>query len=273
MALQYAYPLLKQDRQIVIDAVTQNGLALQYAIGRSIIDLKVVLAAVTQNGLALQYTYPLFKSNKEVVLAAVAQDASALQYASETLKNDRGVVIDAVAQDASALQYSSEALKKDREFMLAAVTQDASALQYASEAFKTDHKFMLAAFLLKQINQIKTKAEEKHLEPKSRGAVDTLCTKLERQLNSYQQNVTTSINFVKECDASINEAKKELSMLSGWKQLLDDIVNFIINLFKRPIQGADYENRFSFFNKPDNPFENEFNEINSKISSAYFQQP
>jgi len=52
--LQYADASLKKDRDVVLAAVQQNGLALQHADASLKKDRDVVLAAVQQNGLALQ---------------------------------------------------------------------------------------------------------------------------------------------------------------------------------------------------------------------------
>merc|ERR1719421_2677587 len=49
-------------------------------------DKEVVLAAVAQDGLALEYADESLKKDKDVVLAAVAQCGSALECADESLK-------------------------------------------------------------------------------------------------------------------------------------------------------------------------------------------
>jgi hypothetical protein len=78
-------------------------------------DKQVVLAAVTQNGLALQYAAPKYaamalRADKQAVLAAVTQDGRALYYAAEALRADKEVVLAAVAQHGEALQYAMPAL-------------------------------------------------------------------------------------------------------------------------------------------------------------------
>ena len=56
-------------------------------------DKEVVLAAVKQNGLALEYADKKLKADKEVVLAAVKQDADALRFADKKLKADKKIVM------------------------------------------------------------------------------------------------------------------------------------------------------------------------------------
>jgi uncharacterized protein YdeI (YjbR/CyaY-like superfamily) len=144
-ALVYVSEELKQDKEIVLAAVTQYGWVLEYASKELKQDKEIVLAAVTQNGRVLESASEELKQDKEVVLAAVTQDGLALEYASEDLKGDKEVVLVAVNNDGSALQYVSEDLKQDKEVVLAAVNQYGSALQYASEDLKHDNEIVLAA--------------------------------------------------------------------------------------------------------------------------------
>ena len=93
------------DRDIVLYAVRQNGLALQYAflgLRRRPEDFsveedlrddrKVVLAAVRQNGLALEIANNKFRKDREVVLAAVIQNGLAIKFASDLLRDDNEVI-------------------------------------------------------------------------------------------------------------------------------------------------------------------------------------
>ena len=118
----------KVDRDIVLAAVRQNGLALQYAfLGlrrrpedswreedlRD--DRKVVLAAVMQNGLALTHAHDTFLKDREVVLAAVMQNGLALEHVHSTFRKDREVVLAAVIQNSLAIKFASPKLQNDIE--------------------------------------------------------------------------------------------------------------------------------------------------------------
>ena len=59
-------------------------------------DREVVMSAVAQSGLALEYATEEMRGDREVVMSAVAEDAYALQYATEEMKGDREVVMAAV---------------------------------------------------------------------------------------------------------------------------------------------------------------------------------
>jgi hypothetical protein len=76
------------DRDVVLSAVKQNGMALQFA-GTLIQDKQVVTIAVNQNGTALQFAGS-YTQDKDVVLTAVMQHGMALQFAP-TFKTDLDV--------------------------------------------------------------------------------------------------------------------------------------------------------------------------------------
>eukprot|EP00971_Amphidinium_carterae_P031916 628940-Amphidinium_carterae.1 len=54
----------KVDREIVLAAVNENGLALEHAAEKCKHDREIVLAAATRNGLALQYAAEICKAYK-----------------------------------------------------------------------------------------------------------------------------------------------------------------------------------------------------------------
>jgi len=74
-ALEYASPKLKDDREIVLAAVTQegcaHGCALKFAGSTVKADSEVVLAAVRQDGRALEYAGAALLSNELFVFAAM----------------------------------------------------------------------------------------------------------------------------------------------------------------------------------------------------------
>jgi Domain of unknown function (DUF4116) len=112
------------DRDFMLAAVKQDGLALEDANEQFKDDREVVLAAVQQNGWALEDASEQFKEDRDFMLAAVQRNGLALRFASEQLKDDREVVLAAVQQNGLVLRDASEQLKGDREVVLAAVQQN-----------------------------------------------------------------------------------------------------------------------------------------------------
>ena len=133
-------------------AAVMRGESLESVTDALKADKDVVLAAVKQDGLALMYATFGLKADKEVVLAAVKQDGLALEFAAEELKADKGVVLAAVktrgcGYATPALRYATFGLKADKEVVLAAVKQRGSAIQFAAKELKADK-------LLRRLSQL-----------------------------------------------------------------------------------------------------------------------
>ena len=86
-------------------------------------DKSIVLKAVSQDGDSLEYASDKLKNDREVVLVAVLNSGRTLKYASDELKNDKEVVLLAVYDDGRALKYASDQLKNDKEVVRVAVSK------------------------------------------------------------------------------------------------------------------------------------------------------
>ena len=73
-------------------------------------DRQVILEAVKQNGCALGYASEKLRNDPDVVMAAVEQYGCALKYASEELKNELKIVLKAIKNDEDALEWVSQEL-------------------------------------------------------------------------------------------------------------------------------------------------------------------
>jgi len=133
-------PLLLADREFIYAAVqlTFQGNLLHAASDELKNDREVVLAAVNNEGFALEHASDELKDDREVVFAALSNHGWALDYASDELKNDREVVLAAVDNDGRALEDASDELKNDREVVIAAVNNKGWVLQYASDELRND---------------------------------------------------------------------------------------------------------------------------------------
>ncbi len=78
---------------------------------------QMVLEAVKQEGLALLNASNELQNNKEVVLEAVKQEGMALEYASDELQNNKEIVIEAVKKDSLVLFFASERLQDDKDVL------------------------------------------------------------------------------------------------------------------------------------------------------------
>ena len=218
LSLENCPPLLKEasetlqaDKEVVLAAVSQNGLELEFASKELQNDREVVLAAVKNFsvfGNALEFASEELRSDREVVLEAVKKDGTALEYASDDLRSDPDIVLVAVIDFVIALQYASDDLRSDRNVILAAVKNDGGALKYASEELKSDREFVLEAvknssmrsafkFCSKELsNDIEFIIESSKLDIKTIGLVDSdLISKHSELQELYKQYKSKVDNY------------------------------------------------------------------------------
>lgn len=143
--LRYLDHVWKNDKEIALAALAQNGHALYYASDNLKNDRDFILAAVLISGSALIYTSDALKANEEVVRAAVDNDGSSLKFVSAKLQDHHDIVLAAVSNDGSALEFASKGLKDDRDVVLAAVSNHGTALEHASKALRDDREVVLKA--------------------------------------------------------------------------------------------------------------------------------
>lgn len=143
-ALQYASKELQDDKDIVKAAAAKDRNALKYASERVRNDKKTIMVAVTQFGYALKFASKGLQDNDDIVMAAVMRDGHALAFASKRLKNDKETVLAAINQIELALLYASDELKDDREVVMAAIAKEGSVIEYASERLQKDQAILAA---------------------------------------------------------------------------------------------------------------------------------
>ena len=86
-------------------AIERNEYELEKASGQIKNNKVVVLAAVTKRGKALEFASDEMKNTEDVVMAAVTEDWQALKWASKEMKSKEAIVVTAVTQDLGALRF------------------------------------------------------------------------------------------------------------------------------------------------------------------------
>ena len=145
MALHFAHEEVRSDKEVVTKAVEKNGFALQFASETSQGDKEIVMQAVRQNGRALQFASGTLRGEKEIVKVAIRTDGNLLSLASEALRGDKEVVVEAVRKNGHALQFASQTLRGDKEVVMEAVQQNGTALKYASKTLQVDKDVVTVA--------------------------------------------------------------------------------------------------------------------------------
>jgi uncharacterized membrane protein YqjE len=163
---------LKNNKEVVLAAVTHNGLALENASIELKNDKEVVLAAVTQNGVAMRYASLKLKSDRKFIIDAMkirprvylnascelqkdkelvimylkkSKIVGAFQLIPYEFYNDRDVMLEAVNRCGTALAFASDYIRRDKQIVLAAVIENSYAIYYASYELKEDKEIVLAA--------------------------------------------------------------------------------------------------------------------------------
>jgi hypothetical protein len=77
------------------------------------VDKDIVMEAVKQDGYALRYAHASLQSDKDIVMEAVKQDNRALQCAHASL-------LEAVKQDGRAVEYADASLQADKDIVVVA---------------------------------------------------------------------------------------------------------------------------------------------------------
>jgi len=144
--LKNASDTLKNDKDIVLEAIKNNGYSLEYASDRLKNDREIVLEAIKTDFWALKYASDTLKNDKEIVLEAI-KNGNSLQYASNTLKNDKEIVLEAIKNNGYFLEYASDTLKNDREIVLKSIRKRKgyktySSFIYAGDILKHDKAFL-----------------------------------------------------------------------------------------------------------------------------------
>eukprot|EP00971_Amphidinium_carterae_P301185 5983769-Amphidinium_carterae.1 len=96
-------------------------------------DRDVVLTAVSTYGRALQFAAEALKGDRAIVLAAVQHYGDALEYATEALRADGEIVLTAVQKDGWALKYTTQ------------VQQNSNALLFTASCLLEDPTFATEA--------------------------------------------------------------------------------------------------------------------------------
>ena len=129
--LKFVSDRLKNDKETVMIAVSNDGNALEFASEQLKSDKEIVLKAVDNNGYALKFASDKLKDDEDVVLTAVIKIGNALEYASDRLKNNKKIVL------ASIKTYYGSKNAKIPEMMFYAYGSN-NAIKYASQELKQD---------------------------------------------------------------------------------------------------------------------------------------
>ena len=168
--LKFASEQLKDDVEVVLNAIIKNSRNFKYASERLknndyfIAELvkyeylkfssftkklrkkyDLVMQVVKNNGYALKYASYDLKDNYDIAVAAINSNPRSVDYASDKLKDDFSVALLAVKQDGTTLRYISKRLQNDFDLVVVAVKKNGLALEYASDDLKDNYDIAFEA--------------------------------------------------------------------------------------------------------------------------------
>jgi hypothetical protein len=167
-SLEYLSDCLRNDRDIVLEAVKQKGTQLQYASKSLRNDVTIVATALRQDKKAKEHTEifdkedtvlqllkqapDMFKRisirhayDRDIVREAIRLDGKNLKYAEEVWQNDLEIVMIAVKQNGSNIKYASDALRNNKQLALIALEQSCDALSRIGSELKQDKDIIAQA--------------------------------------------------------------------------------------------------------------------------------
>jgi hypothetical protein len=125
---EHCAPALREDREVAMLAVRQNGYLLRH-VGESLRgDREITLEAVIQSGNdMLEYTSAKLKEDIEIQLTGLAVEPSLGRNLHKSLAVSQDIVTDCVVWDAASFLNASDEIKTDVQFLrqLAGVSNDA----------------------------------------------------------------------------------------------------------------------------------------------------
>ena len=136
--LKWCNRVIRDDKEIVLLAVSRRGTLLHYASDRLKEDEEVVHAAVANDGWAYQYVHDDLRYSQTIATLAFSSAPMALFYAPSEIRSDKGILLESVRRNGLCLRWAVAQLRNDGVVVDAAVTQDGRALQYVSSHFKGD---------------------------------------------------------------------------------------------------------------------------------------
>jgi hypothetical protein len=152
-ALKFASDTLKADKEVVLHAVRNNGLALEFASETLRGDKEVVKAAFVSTGLSLQFADITLRKDEQFFIHLFSNSDSfhkadeGFQFFDDSIRFNRNLLMHAMQETESAkpIQYTSNELKKDREIIEDGICFNYSSLSFASRGFTDDEDIMLDA--------------------------------------------------------------------------------------------------------------------------------
>ena len=140
--LKYASDNLKNDKEVVMEAVKQNGDAIDFA-SPILKENEEILIEAIKNG---YFNIPLDTDKRHHVKLILERNGHCLGWFGKRYSDDKEMVIVAVTQNGHAIKYASDRLKGDDEILITAISNYPGAIKFLPEKLKYEEKYIKKAF-------------------------------------------------------------------------------------------------------------------------------
>jgi len=254
--LKYASDSLRDDMDVVMAAIQNDGKAISHVSDRLKNNVNLVLESL-KHGAGLNYFkyLPLelqnrknlllalkngggslsdvpinLRSDKEIVMLSVMDNGKNLRQASIELKNDKEIVLVAVKSYGEVLEYASDELRNDPDIVLAAVSQNGAALKFASEELKNNREIALKSVRNKHAYILNSALPAlAYIGNNLKDDKEIILESLVHVLNGYyifeNELVPTNLLYDKDFVINLIEKNKENFIKYYWKFLPSKIKN------------------------------------------------
>ena len=134
---------LRNDREIVYQAVKHNRLINLYASDEMLNDRKFILKCAKGNGEILEFLNEKYRDDKEIVLNCIKGNGFMIEHASERLRLDKQIGLAAIKKHGHGFEYINEELKNNRQLVLKLLKKGAWIFEYLSEKMRDDEELAL----------------------------------------------------------------------------------------------------------------------------------
>lgn len=132
MALQYASLELKNDKEVVEAAIENRPDAIDY-VGSSQLDRSLYLKYIEKSPSSIKKASDEIRDDKEIALLLINSEPRFIEYLSPRLQDDKEIVKIAVKHHGHLLQYASSRLQDDDEIVNIAIKDNTDNYKYASK--------------------------------------------------------------------------------------------------------------------------------------------
>jgi len=136
---------VRENKELVLKCVEQQGLLLQYASEDLQNDKDVVRTALNQDVHAIEFASKAFRSRKDIMKDVLTEDGTLIRLASEAIRDDLELMRIVVKQDGTLIQYASDDLRNSYDLARTAVKQTAAALELLPEDLQADERVLACA--------------------------------------------------------------------------------------------------------------------------------